>query len=203
MSPASHFFFKRKAKQQNKINLFIVVVKKHFGQTFSPASFFWCVFKNLDSHRHKVSFLHAMYAMYAMYATTHLSHAINATLHTLHATNAIFNKREKIQQIWTLTVFIEGGSVRAPQCKPPRSICHILLVHHLRRDHHKAMENYGGVLIGHPHFQGIWLVSLHAMYVMYLMLHLLHATNVMSHTLHATNAMNAMNRINARKSDVV
>ncbi len=37
-------------------------MKKDFGQTLSPASLFWCVFKNLDRHIHKVSFLHAMYA---------------------------------------------------------------------------------------------------------------------------------------------
>jgi hypothetical protein len=65
-------------------------VKKHFGQTFSPASLFWCDFKNSDRRRHKVSFLHAMYAMYAMYATSQLLHGINATSHTLHVTNVIF-----------------------------------------------------------------------------------------------------------------
>jgi hypothetical protein len=75
------------------------------------------------------------------------------------------------------------------------------------------MENHGGILIGRPHLQGIWLVSYHAMYAMYPMLHLLHATNamshkfhaanVMSHTLHATIAMYAVYVINARYSDVV
>jgi hypothetical protein len=106
-----------------------------------------------------------------------------------------------------------GNNARAPQRKPPQSICHTLLAHHLQHDNHEVTENHGGVSIGHPHFQGIWLVSLHAIYAMYLMLHLLHATNpmlhtlhatnAMSHTLHATNAMYAMYAINARKSDVV
>ncbi len=54
MSPASHFFFMRKAKKNNDIfNLFTVVVKKHFRQTLSPASHSRCIFKNLDSRRHK------------------------------------------------------------------------------------------------------------------------------------------------------
>ncbi len=131
-------------------------MKKHFGQTFSPASRFWCVYKNSDSHRHKVSFLHAMYVMYAMYVTSRLSHAINATLHTSHATNAIFDKHKKIRQIRTLTIFIQGAmqrlhSANHPGPAPARSICHILLAHHLGRDHHEATENHGGILIGHPH----------------------------------------------------
>jgi hypothetical protein len=34
------------------INLFTVVVKKHFRQTFSPASHSRCIYKNSDSRRH-------------------------------------------------------------------------------------------------------------------------------------------------------
>jgi hypothetical protein len=49
-----------------------------------------------------------MYAMYAMYATLHLSNAINATSHISHAANAIFDKREKIRQIVTLTMWTES-----------------------------------------------------------------------------------------------
>ena len=53
MSPTSYFFLFEKAK---KIiwNLFTVVVKKHFRQTFCPASRSRCIFKNSDSCRHKV-----------------------------------------------------------------------------------------------------------------------------------------------------
>jgi hypothetical protein len=73
-----------------------------------------------------------------------------------------------------------GSSARAPQCKPPRSICYILLAHNLWRDH----------------------LMLHLLHATNAMSHILHATNAMSHTLHAPNAI-AMYAINARKSDVV
>jgi hypothetical protein len=135
------------------------------------------------------------------------------TSHTLHATNAISNKHKKIQQIWTLTIFIQGGMRGLHSANHPGLSAPAALAHHLQRNHHDAMENQGGILIGHPHFQGIWLVSLHAMYAMYPMLHsshainamshTSHATNVMTHTLHATITMYAMCVINARKSDVV
>jgi hypothetical protein len=157
--------------------------------------------------------MYAIYAMYAMYATLHLLHAINATLHTLHATNAIFDKRKNIQQIWTLTIFIQGMMRGLHTANHPGLSAPAALVHHLWHNHHKAMEIHGGISSSRPHFQGIWLVSLHVMYAMYPMSHLLHATNAMSHTLHATNAMlhtlhatnamYAMCAINARKSDVV
>ncbi len=53
MSPASHFFFFEKGKKNNIRNLFTIVVKKHFWQTFCPASCSWCIFKNSDSHGQK------------------------------------------------------------------------------------------------------------------------------------------------------
>ena len=56
MSPASHFFFFEKGEKNKKWNLFTVVVKKHFRQTFCPASRSRCIFKNSDSCRHKVFF---------------------------------------------------------------------------------------------------------------------------------------------------
>ena len=56
MSPASHFFLFEKGEKNNKWNLFTVVVKKHFRQTFCPASRSRCIFKNSDSCRHKVFF---------------------------------------------------------------------------------------------------------------------------------------------------
>ena len=56
MSPFSHFFLFEKGETNHKWNLFTVVVKKHFRQTFCPASRSQCIFKNSDSCWHKVFF---------------------------------------------------------------------------------------------------------------------------------------------------
>jgi len=50
----SSFF--EKGEKNNKWNLFTVVVKKHFRQTFCPASCSRCFYKNLDSRERKVFF---------------------------------------------------------------------------------------------------------------------------------------------------
>jgi hypothetical protein len=109
ISPPTHFFFMRKVKN-NKNNICSSVVKKHFGQTFSPASRSRCIFKNSDSRRHKVFFMQSLRCcsccrnvrmrsqqccrdcsdVAEIAAMSHLSHAISATtatLQRLHATN--------------------------------------------------------------------------------------------------------------------
>ena len=81
MSPTSYFFLFEKAK---KIiwNLFTVVVKKHFRQTFCPASRSRCIFKNSDSCRHKVcDFMRS----HAIACERMRSHAIACDLMRSHA----------------------------------------------------------------------------------------------------------------------
>jgi hypothetical protein len=86
MSPASHFFFLRKLKKIMIINLFTDVVKKLFGQTFSPASRFRCIFKNSDSQRQKGFFSRSHdIACNRMQSQQHCMqlHAISATSHAI------------------------------------------------------------------------------------------------------------------------